>query len=119
MTKAAFFLLRWHTLATIHSAIWRFFFTFQKKSNNRNLPTKKKETFFNEVIELPSGTYLKIDSESISSPCRYWKPQTVEDESLSYADVVAMTKDAIINAVKIRMRSDVPLAFLHEWWSGL
>jgi asparagine synthase (glutamine-hydrolysing) len=72
---------------------------------------KKKETFFNEVIELPSGTYLKIDSESISSPCRYWKPQTVEDESLSYADVVAMTKDAIINAVKIRMRSDVPLAF--------
>ena len=72
---------------------------------------KKKETFFNEVIELPSGTYLKIDSESISSPCRYWKPQPVEDESLSYADVVAMTKDAIINAVKIRMRSDVPLAF--------
>jgi len=72
---------------------------------------KKKETFFNEVIELPSGTYLKIDSESISSPCGYWKPQIVEDESLSYADVVAMTKDAIINAVKIRMRSDVPLAF--------
>ena len=72
---------------------------------------KKKETFFNEVIELPAGTYLKIDSESISSPCRYWKPQLVEDESLSYADVVAMTKEALINAVKIRMRSDVPLAF--------
>ena len=72
---------------------------------------KKKETFFNEVIELPSGTYLKINSESIGSPGRYWKPQPVEDDNLSYADVVAMTKDAIINAVKIRMRSDVPLAF--------
>ena len=35
----------------------------------------------------------------------------VANHQTYYADVVAMTKDAIINAVKIRMRSDVPLAF--------
>ena len=34
-----------------------------------------------------------------------------ENHKLSSNDVISMTKDALINAVKLRMRSDVPIAF--------
>ena len=72
---------------------------------------KVNETFFKEVKELPSSTYIKIISEKISVPKKYWSPPLIENEKLSYNECVDMIKEAVIHAVKIRMRSDVPIAF--------
>jgi asparagine synthase (glutamine-hydrolysing) len=72
---------------------------------------KTKETYFKEVKELHSGTFLNIDYKSIDTPISYWMPKLTEDKNLSFDDAVETTKDAMINAVKLRMRSDVPLAF--------
>lgn len=72
---------------------------------------KTKETFFDEIKEIPPGTFLKIDHDKISTPKKYWKPKLIEEENLSYNEAVDMTRDSLINAVKLRMRSDVRLAF--------
>ena len=72
---------------------------------------KTNETFFLDVKELPSGTCLKIDSKGKSLSYNYWKPKLVENNNLSYSDAVDMTRVAVINATKLRMRSDVPIAF--------
>jgi asparagine synthase (glutamine-hydrolysing) len=72
---------------------------------------KTRETFFQEVEELPASTNLQVDTTGKRSSRIYWTPKLVEDEGLSYADAVAMTREAVINAVRLRMRSDVPLAF--------
>ena len=72
---------------------------------------KTKETFFRDIKELPPGTYLKIDSNKIYKPKKYWSPQLKEDDNLTYAEAVDMTRESLIKAVKLRMRSDVRLAF--------
>jgi len=72
---------------------------------------KTNETFFLEVRELPPGTCLKIESNGKSFSSNYWKPKLIENNNLSYSDAVDMTREAVINAIKLRMRSDVPIAF--------
>ena len=72
---------------------------------------KTNETFYLEVKDLPPGTYLKIDSNGKIFSHKYWKPRLIENTNLSYSDAVDMTREAVINAVKLRMRSDVPIAF--------
>lgn len=72
---------------------------------------KKKETFFLEVKEISPGTFLKINLEGSISTKKYWRPQLVENQKLSFKDAVSITRDAVIKAVKLRIRSDVPLAF--------
>ena len=37
--------------------------------------------------------------------------ELIENNNLSYSDAVDMTREAVINAIKLRMRSDVPIAF--------
>ena len=72
---------------------------------------KTNETFFLDVKELPPGTCLKIESNGKSFSSNYWKPKFIENNNLSYSDAVDMTREAVINAIKLRMRSDVPIAF--------
>ena len=72
---------------------------------------KTRETFFHDVKELPAGTFIKIDPNGIGSPKKYWQPNFQENNKFSYEDLVSIVKEKLIKAVKIRMRSDVPVAF--------
>ena len=72
---------------------------------------KTSETFFKQVKELPSGTYLKVDSSNNISSHKYWNFSNTEKKNLLYPEAVEMTKDAVVRAVRLRMRSDVPIAF--------
>ena len=72
---------------------------------------KTKETFFLKVKELSAGTFFKINSKGIGYTKQYWKPRLVENQKLSFMDSVSITREAVIKAVELRMRSDVPLAF--------
>ncbi|MCG9884936.1 MAG: asparagine synthase (glutamine-hydrolyzing) [Cyanobacteria bacterium] len=72
---------------------------------------KTQETFFLEVKELPRASCLFIKPDGSRNFECYWQPQSVEDSKMSYADAVAKTKELLIEAVRIRMRSDVPMAF--------
>jgi asparagine synthase (glutamine-hydrolysing) len=72
---------------------------------------KTNETFYLDVKDLSPGTFLKINSNGKSSFHKYWSPKLTENHNLSYLDAVEMTRDAVVNATKLRMRSDVPIAF--------
>ena len=74
---------------------------------------KVKDTFFEGVEELPHATCLRRSAASTcaDAPRPYWTPCVVEDGRVSYADAVAMTRDAVVDAVRLRLRADVPLAF--------
>jgi asparagine synthase (glutamine-hydrolysing) len=72
---------------------------------------KTKETFFIGVEELPAGTCLKLSAQGEKTLRPYWTPRPVADERMSYGDAVVMTREALIDAVRLRMRADVPLAF--------
>ncbi len=72
---------------------------------------KVRETFFEGVQELPPRTFLRIGREKIGEPETYWSTYTAIDETLSYDDAVAAVRGAVQDAVRVRLRSDVPLAF--------
>ena len=72
---------------------------------------KGRDTFFCEVEEFPPRTCLLLSPDGHGTRKSYWIPSFSEDESLTYADAVTATREAVIDAVRLRLRSDVPLAF--------
>ena len=68
-------------------------------------------TFFEEIYSVPAGTYCEIDlTEPIKSLKfeRYWSP-TADRKETSFEQAVAEAKEVFDDAVKLRMRSDVPV----------
>lgn len=72
---------------------------------------KGSDTFFQGVRELPPASVLMVDREGRETPYTYWQPRFAPDDSLTYAEAVAGARDALLRAVKLRLRADVPLAF--------
>lgn len=69
------------------------------------------ETFFMNVTELPSASMLRISADGDETLTRYWTPQSVIDESMTYEDAVAGARERLIRSVELRLRADVPIAF--------
>lgn len=67
--------------------------------------------FFHDVRELAPGTSLTIAADGAQTLKRYWTPKLGQDSTMTFDDAVARTRDALIEAVKIRLRADVPMAF--------
>lgn len=72
---------------------------------------KTAETFFHGIRSLEPGTTLSLLAGSAPVTVRYWQPLFIQDEAMSYAEAVSNTRTALIRAVEIRLRADVPLAF--------
>ena len=72
---------------------------------------KVNEEYYKGIKRIEPGTINKIDKDFNLNTLRYWNPEYVIDNKISYQDAVSNVKEILINAVKIRMRSDVPIAF--------
>jgi asparagine synthase (glutamine-hydrolysing) len=72
---------------------------------------KSGETFFEGVTELPPGSWLRIDADGSETAGRYWNPRAQIDECLDYGTAVDGVRRRLEQAVAIRLRADVPLAF--------
>jgi len=72
---------------------------------------KQNDTFFIGVEELPRGSVLQVLPNGDTKRENYWNPSTRIDPSLTYEDAVAQVREALIRSIKLRLRSDVPLAF--------
>lgn len=72
---------------------------------------KGSDTFFEGLRAVAPGSYRTFDAGG-ERDTFYWQPSfDTQDETMNYADAVALTRDALVNAVKLRLRSDVPIAF--------
>jgi asparagine synthase (glutamine-hydrolysing) len=72
---------------------------------------KSGETFFHGVAELPPASCLHLDAAGEMRHSNYWRLQYDPDDTMSYDDAVAEVRARLLQAVKIRLRADVPLAF--------
>jgi asparagine synthase (glutamine-hydrolysing) len=63
------------------------------------------------VSELPPATVFHVDVDGRESSKRYWRPTFAQDETLTYPDAVDAVREGLVRSVKLRLRSDVPLAF--------
>ncbi|NDV27165.1 asparagine synthase (glutamine-hydrolyzing) [Desulfovibrio sp. JC010] len=72
---------------------------------------KGNHGFYEGVEELKPAQLLKIDSKGTKETRPYWTPEFCPDESMSYEEAVATTREKLIESVKLRLRADVPLAF--------
>ncbi|MBI4356616.1 MAG: asparagine synthase (glutamine-hydrolyzing) [Gammaproteobacteria bacterium] len=71
---------------------------------------KQSETFFEEIRELPYASTLQVDARLNSNIVRYWWPK-VEPKKMSLAEAIEGSRRHLFESIRIRLRSDVPLAF--------
>ena len=72
--------------------------------------SKHGDTFFEGLSELPAGCRMLIEADRQPRVERYWQPQ-YQPQPISREDAIAGIRERLIQAVKIRLRADVPLAF--------
>ena len=72
---------------------------------------KDRHTFFHGLRELRPGTALALAADGTETEHRYWSPEYVTDEQMSYDEAVAGARERLIRSVQLRLRADVPLAF--------
>lgn len=73
---------------------------------------KTNDTFYKEIRELPFACngIISLNQPNEIKEIPYWKPQLQERE-MSMEEAIEGTRERLIESVKLRMRSDVPLAF--------
>lgn len=74
--------------------------------------TQSQTSFFRGVRDVAPGSLLRIGADGAVSTPRYWSPTSEPDEAMSREEAVAAVRDAVIRSVELRLRSDVPVAFL-------
>lgn len=67
--------------------------------------------FFEGLDALPAATLLRIDAAGNETQRRYWQPEFVPDDGMSYEDAVAGVRERVLRTVELRLRADVPIAF--------
>jgi asparagine synthase (glutamine-hydrolysing) len=73
---------------------------------------KTSAGFFEQLEEVPPAARLRIDASGTESLHRYWQPRFDPSEGMTYEQAVAGCRERLVRAVKLRLRSDVPLAFM-------
>lgn len=72
---------------------------------------KVPDTFFEGIEELHYAECLTVGPETIGGPRRYWQPRIAVDEKMSLEEAIEGARERLLESVRIRLRSDVPLAF--------
>lgn len=69
------------------------------------------ETFFSEIKRIPKGCYAYMCCDGLSIR-NWWNPEDFlqkSDEAIDFTGIKNKISDLLISAVKLRMRSDVPV----------
>jgi asparagine synthase (glutamine-hydrolysing) len=72
---------------------------------------KTPRTFFAGVSELRYAECLTLGPGESGEPRRYWRPKLEVNERMSLEDAIEGTRERLIDSMRLRIRSDVPLAF--------
>jgi asparagine synthase (glutamine-hydrolysing) len=71
---------------------------------------KLKETFFEEVCEVPSASTMRLDATLKGSIDNYWSPR-VTRTPMTLEEAIEGSRECLFESVRLRLRADVPLAF--------
>jgi asparagine synthase (glutamine-hydrolysing) len=71
---------------------------------------KHNQTFFEEIQEVPFATNLYVGRNQSVKTKKYWTP-AFYPQDMTLNDAVQGFRERLIESMKLRLRSDVPLAF--------
>lgn len=74
---------------------------------------RSKQTFFDGVLQLPPGHFLKISlgsNKSVTEPQRWWFPKVEENVDLSFSEAAEALRYRFLESVSLHLRSDVRFA---------
>ncbi|HPJ96675.1 MAG TPA: asparagine synthase (glutamine-hydrolyzing) [Syntrophales bacterium] len=71
---------------------------------------KQRETFFEKIEEVPYASSILINADLSFKIERYWEP-VVNPQLMSLEEAIETSRYHLFESVRIRLRSDVPLAF--------
>ena len=71
---------------------------------------KTDDTFFKKVSEVPFASNVKVDLNQKVSCSKFWSPKPRERD-MTLSEAVEGTRHHLIESVRLRLRSDVPMAF--------
>ena len=71
---------------------------------------KSNRTFLEGVKRLESGHMLIAQGSSVEK-LRYWEPSFGQEQFSTEAEAVESVREALVDSVQLRLRSDVPIAF--------
>ena len=92
-------------------------FKINKDLLNKNLflgyksLNKNSETFDKDIFSLESSSNMSIDLNLIPIIKKYWTPKININQKMKIEEATSGAKIHLIESLKLRMRSDVPLAF--------
>jgi asparagine synthase (glutamine-hydrolysing) len=92
-------------------------FRINKNKINRNLLHGYKSifqnhtTYFNNILFLEPGHNFILDSHLNKKQYKYWNPIIKQNKKLSYGEICEGVNFYLKKSLKIRLRSDVPIAF--------
>lgn len=73
---------------------------------------KSCDTFFEGLREIAPGQIIRVERDGLLNKSVYWSPNfDAARANMSFDTAVEGTRERLIRSVKIRLRSDVPLAF--------
>ena len=73
---------------------------------------KTRDSFFEGLDEVQPATSLQVDANGVETETRYWAPAFRPRENMTYTEAVDGVRERLIRSVQLRLRGDVPLAFL-------
>ena len=72
----------------------------------------RADCFFEDLEECAPATWLRVDGAGQETAKRYWTPDFSPDDRMCREHAVEAVRERLIKSVRMRLRSDVPLAFL-------
>jgi len=72
---------------------------------------KNTDTFFKDIYEIKGSTNLIITEDLRVKKNTFWSPRLNINTDMSLSEAIDGAKHYLLNSLKIRLRSDVPLAF--------
>lgn len=69
-------------------------------------------TFFDGIYTLPSASWAVVDESFPSNAVRFWRlsKSRLDESEISITEACCLIKETLQDAIRIRLRSDVPLA---------
>jgi len=80
----------------------------------RSLYKDPRETYYKKIFQLPQSSYVEIDKNYKFQIKKYWtieKKKNFNNLYNNHNKLIEEARHLLFNSIKIRLRSDVPLAF--------
>jgi asparagine synthase (glutamine-hydrolysing) len=77
----------------------------------KSLYKNPSETFFKNIFQIPQSSYVEIKDDLQFKVKKYWKVEKINDNFKNDLEIIENARELLFNSIKIRLRSDVPIAF--------